>query len=155
MHEMNASSAEFQIKGRTFHTPTFNTASGKAHIQPLALPKLAECQSPHFRLMTIRSEGQFNTVVYEDEDIFRGAPSRDVVLMHPDDLSDLQITEGQRVTVEGSAGRLPFFQVISFERIKPRNVAMYFPEANVLLDRRLDPLSKTPAFKGALVKIYV
>ncbi|MBT4602221.1 MAG: FdhF/YdeP family oxidoreductase [Bacteroidetes Order II. Incertae sedis bacterium] len=155
MHKMNASSAEFQIEGRTFHTPTFNTTSGKAHIQPLTLPELAECQSPHFRLMTIRSEGQFNTVVYEDEDIFRGAPSRDVVLMHPADLSSLQLTEGQRITVEGPAGRLPFFQVISFERIKPGNVAMYFPEANVLLDRRLDPLSKTPAFKGALVKIYV
>jgi anaerobic selenocysteine-containing dehydrogenase len=75
--------------------------------------------------------------------------------MHPADLSSLQLTEGQRITVEGPAGRLPFFQVISFERIKPGNVAMYFPEANVLLDRRLDPLSKTPAFKGALVKIYV
>ncbi len=30
------------------------------------------------RLMTIRSEGQFNTVVYEEEDIYRAQDRRDV-----------------------------------------------------------------------------
>ena len=29
--------------------------------------------------MTLRSEGQFNTVVYEDEDVYRGNERRDVV----------------------------------------------------------------------------
>jgi len=37
--------------------------------------------------MTIRSEGQFNTVVYEEEDLYRNQTRRDIVLMHPDDIS--------------------------------------------------------------------
>ena len=32
--------------------------------------------------MTVRSEGQFNTVVYEEEDIYRGQERRDVILMN-------------------------------------------------------------------------
>lgn len=76
-----------------------------------------------------------------------------MVLIHPDDLSQLNLVEGQRITVTGPAGRIPNFKLTSFERIRPGNVAMYFPEANVLLDRKVDPHSKTPAFKGALVRI--
>jgi hypothetical protein len=30
---------------------------------------------------------------------------------------------------------------------------MYYPEANVLVPRKLDPLSKTPVFKGVVVTI--
>jgi hypothetical protein len=30
---------------------------------------------------------------------------------------------------------------------------MYFPEANVLVSRQLDPDSKTPAFKSVIVTI--
>jgi len=36
-------------------------------------------------LMTLRSEGQFNTVVYEDEDLYRGNTRRDVVMMAGED----------------------------------------------------------------------
>ena len=42
------------------------------------------------RLMTVRSEGQFNTVVYEDEDIYRGQDRRDVILINPDDIAALR-----------------------------------------------------------------
>ena len=41
------------------------------------------------RLMTVRSEGQFNTVVYEEEDIYRGQERRDVILMNPADIERL------------------------------------------------------------------
>ncbi len=47
--------------------------------------------------MTVRSEGQFNTVVYEQEDIYRGQERRDVVLLHPDDLRRLGLQNDQRV----------------------------------------------------------
>jgi voltage-gated potassium channel len=33
--------------------------------------------------MTLRSEGQFNTVVYEEEDLYRGTTRRDVVIVAP------------------------------------------------------------------------
>jgi anaerobic selenocysteine-containing dehydrogenase len=59
-----------------------------------------------FRLTTLRSEGQFNTVVYEDEDLYRGTTRRDVVLMSDSDARTLGVGEGDPVTVETDAGRL-------------------------------------------------
>ena len=45
--------------------------------------------------MTVRSEGQFNTVVYEDYDLYRGQERRDVILMHPDDIQRLALRDDQ------------------------------------------------------------
>jgi anaerobic selenocysteine-containing dehydrogenase len=105
------------------------------------------------RLMTVRSEGQFNTVVYEDEDIYRGQTRRDVILLHPRDIARLNLKAEQRVTVRSEIGALDNILVRGFERIKPGNALMYYPEANVLVPRRADPKSKTPAFKGVVVTI--
>jgi hypothetical protein len=76
--EIDRTRQEFHIAGRRLEGRRFPTSSGKAKFQPVRLPELpplAECQ---LRLMTIRSEGQFNTVVYEDEDLYRGQERRDV-----------------------------------------------------------------------------
>ena len=40
-----------------------------------------------------------------------------------------------------------------FDQIKPGNALMYYPEANTLVPRHVDPKSKTPAFKGVVVEI--
>ena len=37
--------------------------------------------------------------------------------------------------------------------IRPGNLAMYYPEANAIVPRRLDPASKTPAFKSVAARI--
>ena len=37
--------------------------------------------------------------------------------------------------------------------IRPGNAVMYYPEANVLVPRDVDPRSKTPAFKSVMVEI--
>ena len=44
--------------------------------------------------MTVRSEGQFNTVVYEEEDIYRGQERRDVIMIHPSDMERMGLDEG-------------------------------------------------------------
>ena len=46
-------------------------------------------------------------------------------------------------------------RVHEFAEIRPGNAAMYYPEANVLVSRDLDPASKTPAFKGVVIQIEV
>ena len=56
--------------------------------------------------MTVRSEGQFNTVVYEEEDIYRGQDRRDVILMNPADIERLGLSRDQRVTVRSAAGEM-------------------------------------------------
>ena len=59
---------EFQLDGRTFHSPRFPTSTGRALLHSHALPPLLGAEH-ELRLMTVRSEGQFNTVVYEEEDL--------------------------------------------------------------------------------------
>lgn len=143
---------EFQIAGRTFHAPQFPTPSGKAQIHVHEIPDL-KSRDGWLRLMTVRSEGQFNTVVYEEQDIYRGQDRRDVILVHPDDLLRLGFQEDQSVTVESQTGKLDAILIRPFPEIKPGNALMYYPEANVLVSREVDPGSKTPAFKGELVRV--
>ena len=152
--------AEFQISGRTFHTPHFATPDGRARFFPHELPRVSPGNGPDaissdegLRLMTIRSEGQFNTVVYEEYDLYRGIETRDVVLIHPEDASQLELEHGVLARITGPGGTMDRIRVSIFPKIKKGNVAMYFPEANVLLSRVVDPLSRTPAFKGARISI--
>jgi len=151
--EIDKTKEEFQIGGRTFHEPRFPTTDGRAQLHSHNLPALAGNGENELRLMTIRSEGQFNTVVYEENDLYRGVARRDVVLIHPDDIERLGLDAVSSVTVQGPAGSLPNIGLHAFVEIRPGNAAMYFPEANVLVSRKLDPASKTPAFKGVVVTL--
>ncbi|MDX1948640.1 MAG: FdhF/YdeP family oxidoreductase [Pirellulaceae bacterium] len=143
---------EFHIPGRTIHEPRFPTPDGRAILHSHELPELRGGPN-ELRLMTVRSEGQFNTVVYEEEDIYRHQTRRDVILLHPDDVARLGLVENQRVTISNETGRMDGILVRPFDQIRPGNALMYYPEANVLVPRTADPQSKTPAFKSILVTI--
>jgi molybdopterin-dependent oxidoreductase alpha subunit len=151
--EIDQTKQEFQIGGRTFHTPQFATPDGRARLHTHDLPELSGTGPDEIRVMTIRSEGQFNTVVYEDEDVYRGIDRRDVILLHPADLRRLRISDNDRVTIHGPAGSMSNIRATAFDKIKPGNAAMYYPESNVLVGRALDPQSRTPAFKCVVVRV--
>ncbi len=151
--DIDQTKQEFHITGRTFHVPQFATPDGRARMHTHELPGLQGNADDEIRLMTLRSEGQFNTVVYEDEDVYRGIDRRDVILLHPDDLRRLRLEGSTRVTIHGPAGSMHNIRATAFPSIKPGNAAMYYPECNVLIGRTIDPQSKTPAFKGVVVRI--
>ncbi len=144
---------EFQIEGRTFRTPTFPTTDGRAILHCHDLPTLKGTDNDQLRLMTVRSEGQFNTVVYEEEDLYRNQERRDLILMHPEDLKRLGLKNDERVTVRSDTGFMPNILARGYDSIRPGNALMYYPESNVLVSRHADPQSKTPAFKGVIVRI--
>ncbi len=151
--EMDQTKEEFFVAGRTFHQPQFPTPDGRAMMHVHPLPNLAGCGDRELRLMTIRSEGQFNTVVYEEEDLYRNQDRRDIILMHPDDLQNLGLEHNQRVTVISDTGRLENILARGYEEIRSGNALMYYPEANQLVSREVDPQSKTPAFKNVVIRI--
>ena len=101
--------------------------------------------------MTLRSEGQFNTVVYEEEDLYRGTTRRDVVMMAAEDAAGLGVGEGDWVVVETESGSMRV--CVSIIDIRPGNIAMYYPEANVLVPQRIDKDSGTPAFKSVVARV--
>jgi molybdopterin-dependent oxidoreductase alpha subunit len=153
IEQVDSTKQEFQIAGRTLHQPTFPTADGRAQLHVHSLPDLMAQGPDELRLMTVRSEGQFNTVVYEEEDLYRHQDRRDVILMHPVDLQRLGLQHDQPVTVTSSTGAMQGLLARSFEQIRPGNALMYYPEANVLVPRQADPQSRTPAFKCIPIKV--
>jgi anaerobic selenocysteine-containing dehydrogenase len=150
MADIGRTRREFHIPGRHLNAPRFPTPSGRARFHPIALPAAPDGAS--LRLMTVRSEGQFNTVVYEDADLYRGQERRDVILLHPDDIRRLDLGDDQLVSVRSAAGELRHQRVRPFD-IRPGNAMMYYPEANVLVPCDIDPRSKTPAFKSVRVEV--
>ena len=143
---------EFHISDRILHSPTFPTESGKAKFFYHTLPELVELRANEFQLLSVRSEGQFNTVVYEEEDIYRGQKQRNVILMNELDIQKLHLVKDERVVVKNEVGSLENILVQPFD-VKKGAVLMYYPEVNSIISQRVDPLSRTPGFKSMIVSI--
>jgi molybdopterin-dependent oxidoreductase alpha subunit len=150
--DIGATRREFQIPGRTFHSPRFATESGRARFHAVPPPPLKGSGPRELRLMTIRSEGQFNTVVYEDHDLYRGQERRDVILMNRQDIDRLGLKVDEPVTIRSSAGTMEGILVREGD-IRAGNAAMYYPEANTLVPASADPASRTPSFKNTAITV--
>ena len=114
-----------------------------------------------FRLLTLRSNDQFNTTIYGYSDRFRGINgTRQVVLMNPQDIARAGVTAGQKITLATDAGdnrdrRVGNLIVVEYN-VPPGCIAAYYPECNPLI-----PLSHhaeeshVPAAKSVPVRIVV
>lgn len=144
---------EFHIPGRHLNHPPFATANGRARFCiPCVESGTGEESTRAFQLMTARSEGQFNTIVYEQQDSYRGIPHRRVILMNSEDMRASGLTGGQRISVTSDQGRVNGFEVYAFDL--PRGCLFgYYPETNPLVGLQTDPRSKTPAYKSVAVDI--
>ncbi|MGH1396429.1 MAG: FdhF/YdeP family oxidoreductase [Trichormus sp.] len=154
---------EFLIEGRILEQPKFSTSDGKAQMFVTPLPQLSIPTKAAFGLAenqpgivvilgTGRSYGQHNTVVYRNEDKYRGMPHRHCILMNPVDVQKAGFHEHQRVTVKGDKGKLENIEIIC-GAIREGVAFMFYPEANVLFTAKIDPKSGTPAYKRVPVCI--
>ena len=143
---------EFTIDKRVLHTPEFPTSSGKAEfkINSLRLPE-ANHDFP-FMLASIRSEGQFNSIIYEENDSYRGTDTRWSVLMNADDIAELGLAAGDYVNLRSPFGEMQAVKVFVFD-VPRKNLLAYYPEANILIGTARDPRSKTPAFKSVAIAV--
>ena len=141
---------EFVIPGRRVVGGRVATPSGRAEARVTPVPPAIIAEG-EVRLMTLRSEGQFNTVVYEEEDFYRGNERRDVVMLNEDDARARGLRRDQRVRVANATGHMDV--VVRFAPLPPGNAAMYYPEANVLIPRIADPQSGTPVFKSTTATV--
>lgn len=151
LSEIEKTGEEFQISNRTFHEPTFATPNQKANFRLCAIPEL-KGKDGEFRMMTIRSEGQFNSIIYEEEDLYRKQKSRWIVLMNKNDIKEKGLKQNDLVTLESSVGKMEKVKVREFD-ISPGSIMTYYPESNILVPTTTDPRSLTPAYKLVWVKI--
>lgn len=152
LKDIEETKQEFTIKNRLLDQPLFNTNNQKAQfkIHPLT-PNNRNPEFP-FTLASIRSEGQFNSIIYEESDSYRGADTRWSVLMNKDDMQALGIVAGDSLNIESPQGVMKSVKAVAFD-VPRGNLLAYYPEANVLISTAHDPRSKTPAFKSVPVKI--
>ncbi len=142
---------------REWHTDT-----GKANFK---LPKSLNASfataedGDVLRLITLRSNDQFNTTVYGYDDRLRGIhKSRMIVMMSADDRIRLGIAKDglARITTavdDGILRTMTNFQVIDYD-LPSGTCAAYYPECNPLIPLwQYAEESKTPAAKSVPVRI--
>ena len=144
--DIEVAKKEFHIRNRVMHAPEFSTPDGKAHFVVTPVP---QAKPGRLMLATVRSEGQFNSIIYEETDSYRGKAGRDAIFLNAEDMAERGIVDGQRVKLTSDAG-----EMMGYAKLYdlPRgSVLAYYPEANVLVGTEVDPRSKTPAFKSVPV----
>jgi len=149
--DIDVAKREFHVRGRLMHTPEFHMPNGKAAYRVHPLPSMNSDALP-YTLTTVRSEGQFNTIIYERNDTYRPANDRWSVMMNASDMALLGIADGGKAHISSKSGRMDNVTVHAFD-IAEGGIMAYFPEANILTARTIDPRSKTPNFKSVPVQI--
>lgn len=150
-----------------FHRPNsarqriWKTDTGKANfIVPPALSATGFDDAPdRMRLITLRSNDQFNTTIYGYHDRFRGVhDTRLIVFMNVADIARLKLRDGQSVALVSDAGdgvprEVRGLRVVAYD-IPVGCVGGYYPECNPLIPLwHHTELSKTPAAKSVPVRI--
>ncbi|MCB1842362.1 MAG: FdhF/YdeP family oxidoreductase [Halioglobus sp.] len=151
--DIDVARREFTVQGRILHSPAFKTPDGRAHFVTPSQPAPDDTSSHHaFTLITLRSEGQFNSIIYEEDDSYRGVADRWSVLMNRTDALELGVCDGGRADLISDSGEMRGLAVRIFDL--PRGcVAAYYPEANAVTGRVCDPRSHTPQFKSVPVSV--
>jgi len=141
----------------------WKTPNGLANfITPETLLEDPDQASPRgdvLRLFTIRSDSQFNTTIYNEDDRFRGIyGGRRVLLVNAIDIIRLGFVEGQLVDVHGVAPDgvdrcVRGLRLVAYD-VPPGCIGGYYPECNPLLPLAHHALeSMVPAGKSIAVRL--
>ena len=148
-------------KGNAAAHRKWETKSGKAEFNvPRALNASGFAEAAgRFRLVTLRSNDQFNTTIYGYDDRFRGiSGTRMVAMMNRADMAAHGLSDGDRIALESDAED-QVERVVEGLRVVPYNIpagciAGYYPELNWLIPVEHHALeSHVPAGKSVPVRI--
>jgi molybdopterin-dependent oxidoreductase alpha subunit len=127
----------------------FKTPDGKGHFSALTPPEL-RLPEGKFLLSTRRGK-QFNSLIHGAVDPLTGA-GRDALFLGAPDAAQLGVRDGDRVTVRSDNGNSMECRV-HITKMAPRNVQAHWPEANVLVRRRVCEVSSGVPDYNAIVEI--
>jgi molybdopterin-dependent oxidoreductase alpha subunit len=150
-------------RGNSARERIWKTKSGKAEFtvtKTMSATGFADAPG-RFRLITMRSNDQFNTTIYGYSDRMRGIEgTRDVLLINPDEMQRMGLTEGQVVSLvsdaEDGVERSVCGLTVTPFSLPDGCLGAYYPEMNPLMPlSHHDEHSKTPAAKSVPVRIRV
>jgi len=148
-------------RGNAARERIWKTEKKKAEFTvPVSTTGVGFSEAPgRYRLITLRSNDQFNTTIYGYSDRLRGIEgTRDVLLINPGEMQRAGLQEGQMVSLVGDADDGIERQVHGL-RVTPfllpdGCLGAYYPEMNPLVPiSHHDQKSKTPAYKSVPVRI--
>ena len=148
-------------RGNAARERIWKTESGKAEFtMPDHMNSAGFEDKPgRYRLLTMRSNDQFNTTIYGFSDRLRGIEgTRDVLFINPQEMQRAGLKEGQMVSLvsdadDGVHREVGKLKVTPF-RLPDGCLGAYYPEMNPLMAlANHDVESKTPAAKSVPVRI--
>ncbi|MEM1433088.1 MAG: FdhF/YdeP family oxidoreductase [Pseudomonadota bacterium] len=161
LKDIEVAKREFHIRNRLHHRPVFQTPTGRARLvqpppahrqRPATSTNNLDPEQHGFVLTTVRSEGQFNSIVYEEADSYRQVSHRWSIMINPAALERLGLKAGDRATIRSASGTMADVRVYPID-VGDSDAVAFYPEANVLTSRAVDPDSRTPGFKATAITI--
>ena len=125
--------------GRFVHLP-----EQRARFTPVPIPSVVVPEG-HFFLASRRGK-QFNSITYGQKDGITGARSRQAVFFADEDARRLGLVQGDAVRLTSTLGAME--GVCEIGPCRPGHLQAFWPECNVLVGRRYDPVSGEPDYNA-------
>jgi len=119
---------------------------GRARFLVVPIPQMDVPEGKFY--LTTRRGKQFNSMTYGPRDPLTGSRRRDDVFMNSRDASRLGLADGAAIVLKSSAGQ--FRGRVRLADIREGNLQTYWPEGNVLITRRYDPVSHEPDYNAVV-----
>lgn len=122
---------------------------GRAQFLPVDIPKVEVPEGKFY--FTTRRGKQFNSMSYGQKDPLTGSRRRDDVFIHPEDARQLNIADEEEIILRSDIGE--FTGRARYADVRRGNLQAFWPEGNVLIARRYDPVSNEPDY-NAVVEVF-
>jgi molybdopterin-dependent oxidoreductase alpha subunit len=131
-----------------FHDGFAKMPGGRARMTAVSTPQIQVPEGKFY--FTTRRGKQFNSMTFGKEDPLTGSSRRDDIFIHPVDAKRLEVADGEEILLRSDTGE--FRGHARFSDIREGNLQGYWPEGNVLIGHRYDPVSKEPDY-NAIVEL--
>jgi molybdopterin-dependent oxidoreductase alpha subunit len=121
---------------------------GRARFVTVAIPKVEVPEGKFY--FTTRRGKQFNSMTFGQKDALTGSQRRDDIFICEADAERFGLEDGSKIHLRSETGE--FVGRVRLSDIKAGTLQAYWPEGNVLIRQRLDPVSAEPDY-NAVVEI--
>jgi molybdopterin-dependent oxidoreductase alpha subunit len=136
---------QLQWGGPYLYKDGFTTMPGNRALFTVLDPPDRRAAEGKFYLATRRGK-QFNSMTFGTTDRLMGTDRRDTIFIAPEDAERLAIEDGSKITVRSDTGEMK--GIAQLAPVKSGTLQAYWPEANVLISRRTDPVSGEPDYNA-------
>jgi predicted molibdopterin-dependent oxidoreductase YjgC len=119
-----------------------NMPEGRALFSVVDIPRI-DVPAGRF-LLTLRRGKQFNSMTHGRRDPLTRGSERTALLLDERDMVELGLSDGERIVVESEHGRMD--ATARSGPCRRRHVQGFWPEGNVLIGRKYDPVSGEPDY---------